>query len=184
MQAGAMGSGFCTFNGLVIAAQALRLNGAKKVGILDMDQHYGDGTENIIKKLELDYIKHWTLGGSSVNQHNADEFFENFTELLEKTFKGCSVILYQAGADPHVNDPLGGRLTSDQLRLRDHLVFEFCKKNNIGVAFNLAGGYQNPLRKVLDIHDATLIEAGLTYEIEQEYVDETEHAVIPLNTVA
>ena len=48
------GSGFCTFNGLVIAAQLLKREGRVKcVGILDFDQHYGDGTVAIIRELQL-----------------------------------------------------------------------------------------------------------------------------------
>jgi hypothetical protein len=33
------------------------------------------------------------------------------------------IILYQAGADTHVDDPLGGLLTSDQMRERDRIMF-------------------------------------------------------------
>jgi acetoin utilization deacetylase AcuC-like enzyme len=33
----------------------------------------------------------------------------------------CEVLLYQAGADPHINDPLGGWLTTAQLRERDRI---------------------------------------------------------------
>jgi hypothetical protein len=33
----------------------------------------------------------------------------------------CDVLLYQAGADPHINDPLGGWLTTAQLRERDRI---------------------------------------------------------------
>ncbi len=29
---------------------------------------------------------------------------------------------------------------------------------SLPVAWNLAGGYQNPLRRVLDIHDNTMLE--------------------------
>jgi acetoin utilization deacetylase AcuC-like enzyme len=67
-------------------------------------------------------------------------------------------LLYQAGADPHIADPLGGWLTTAQLRERDRLVFTRCKALGLPVAWNLAGGYQNPLRKVLDIHDNTMLE--------------------------
>ena len=68
--------------------------------------------------------------------------------------------MYQAGADPHVDDPLGGWLTTEQLAERDHIVFESARDLGIPVAWNLAGGYQNPLRKVLDIHDNTLRAAA------------------------
>src|SRR5436190_888042 len=39
------GEGFCTFNGLVIAVDALRTKGElERAAILDLDLHYGNGT--------------------------------------------------------------------------------------------------------------------------------------------
>ena len=66
------------------------------------------------------------------------------------------MLLYQAGADPHVDDPLGGYLTDDELAERDDIVFAETKAIGLSIAWNLAGGYQTPLRKVLDIHDRTM----------------------------
>ena len=42
------GAGFCTFNGLVIAAKAALAAGAKSVLILDLDAHCGGGTASLI----------------------------------------------------------------------------------------------------------------------------------------
>ena len=78
--------------------------------------------------------------------------------------KDCDVILYQAGADPHVNDPLGGWLTTQQLHERDRLVFEAAAELGIPAAWNLAGGYQTPLNKVLTIHDNTM-RAGASFHL-------------------
>src|SRR5688572_32025324 len=39
------GEGFCTFNGLVVAADVLKRSGeVKRVAVLDLDLHYGNGT--------------------------------------------------------------------------------------------------------------------------------------------
>ena len=46
------GGGFCTFNFLVLAALKAHEAGAKKVGIIDLDCHYGDGTQDIINTLK------------------------------------------------------------------------------------------------------------------------------------
>jgi len=40
-------SGYCIFNNSAIAAQALRDGGAKRVAILDVDFHHGNGTQDI-----------------------------------------------------------------------------------------------------------------------------------------
>jgi acetoin utilization deacetylase AcuC-like enzyme len=154
------GGGFCSANGLIVAAQVCKKVGAKKVGILDIDEHYGNGTDNIIEKLGLDYISHWTLGGHPITPENADLWLEELPSIIEEYFSDCDVLLYQAGADPHVLDPLGGRLTTEQLRRRDQIVFETCLRLSIPVAFNLAGGYQSPIEKVLEIHINTALECA------------------------
>ena len=149
------GGGFCTFNGLVIAAQKLhRDEGAKRVGILDLDCHYGNGTENIIWRLGLDWIEHYTFGGCGIRQDKSGQWLKDLTEIVVR-FAKCDVVLYQAGADPHVDDPLGGILTTEQLYERDFIVFKNLQDLGVPVAWNLAGGYQTPIRKVLDIHDNT-----------------------------
>ena len=82
---------------------------------------------------------------------------------LVTAMEDCDVILYQAGADPHIDDPLGGWLTTEQLYERDLLVFQAAAELGIPVAWNLAGGYQTPLSKVLRIHDGTMRACAETY---------------------
>lgn len=153
-------SGFCTFNGLMVTAAALHAEGARRIGILDFDHHQGDGTEDIIGKLRASkWVRHFTAGGHCGSPSDARAFFERLPGLL-RTFAGCDVVLYQAGADPHVNDPLGGWLTTAQLLERDRLVFQAFAAQGTPVAWNLAGGYQREadgsIPKVLEIHDNTL----------------------------
>lgn len=55
------GHGYSTFNGLLVAAKRLRDDGAlKRVGIIDCDQHFGDGTAEIIDEYRLDWIAHYS----------------------------------------------------------------------------------------------------------------------------
>jgi acetoin utilization deacetylase AcuC-like enzyme len=138
-----MASGFCTFNGLMVAAQCLLKNGkAKRIGIVDCDYHYGNGTDHIIGKLNLlKEIKHFTAGKSFHYAKQRQEFFEWLHEVMV-FMSDCDIILYQAGADPHVDDPLGGFLTTEEMYQRDLLVFKACKQRGIPIAWNLAGGYQ------------------------------------------
>jgi acetoin utilization deacetylase AcuC-like enzyme len=159
----ALADKFCTFNGLMVTALALKQEGlADRVGILDFDQHYGDGTEEIIQTLRTDFVKHYTAAEFYHQESQADEFLGRVPELVA-AMKDCDVLLYQAGADPHVDDPLGGWLTNQQLAERDRLVFETARELKIPVAWNLAGGYQEPLRKVLDIHDNTMRACAAVY---------------------
>lgn len=148
-------SGYCTFNGLMVAAVKLhKVDGARRVGILDCDQHYGDGTHEIIGHLGASrWIRHVTAGKGY--PRNAKRFLDALPGIV-RSFRDCDVLLYQAGADPHIDDPLGGFLTDDELAERDDIVFEETKAMGLPIAWNLAGGYQTPLRKVLDIHDRTM----------------------------
>ena len=149
------GGGFCTFNGLVIAARLVRAAfPSDEVGILDCDVHYGNGTVGIIERLDLGFIRHWTFGGERIDSDDAEAWLERLPDIVA-SFRGCRALLYQAGADPHVDDPLGGVLTSEQLARRDAIVFEGCRALDLPVAWNLAGGYQTPIERVLEIHVAT-----------------------------
>lgn len=159
----ATGGGFCTFNGLVVAAQAAKAAGARRVGILDLDHHYGNGTDQIVKRLKLDFVEHFTAGLTFKRADQARGFLDGLPALIKKRFYNCNVLIYQAGADPFVEDPLGGWLTMDELRERDRLVFNTCARMRLPVAWNLAGGYakepDGSIPKVLAIHRATAEES-------------------------
>ncbi len=149
------GGGFCTFNGLMVTARTLLADGvARRVGILDFDYHYGNGTEDILRQLGRDGIVHYTAGGEWERPQQARAFLKDVPHYLD-LMDACDVVLYQAGADAHVDDPLGGFLTDAELERRDRLVFEGLTARGVPVAWNLAGGYQQPLSKVVAIHEAT-----------------------------
>ena len=52
---------------------------------------------------------------------------------------------------------------------RDRIVFETAHRIGLPVAWNLAGGYQTPLRRVLDIHDNTLRACARVFMPAGEY---------------
>ena len=152
------GGGYCTFNGLMVAACSLReARPDLHVGILDFDQHYGNGTADIIRCLGLDWVAHYSAASEWDRADQAERFLAQIPECMAR-FAGCDLLLYQAGADPHINDPLGGWLTTDQLRQRDRQVFETARRMGLPLAWNLAGGYQEPLSRVVAIHDNTMLE--------------------------
>jgi acetoin utilization deacetylase AcuC-like enzyme len=159
--------GFCTFNGLMATAVLLRRrNLAQRVGILDLDQHYGNGTDDIIEALGIDYVRHFTAGKIDRRARDAALFLKELPALV-RGFAECDVLLYQAGADPHINDPLGGWMTTEQLRKRDELVFTTARSIGLPVAWNLAGGYQfdecGGIGPVLEIHRNSMRACAGTY---------------------
>lgn len=162
------GGGYCTFNGLIVTAQMLKKDPAvKRVAIIDLDQHYGNGTDDIIQHLKLNYIDHFTGGKKHRTPEKAELFLSELSSIIKDTCNNCEIVLYQAGADPHIDDPLGGWLTTKQLAMRDQIVFKTLKEMNIPVAWNLAGGYQKDsagsIPKVLEIHNNTLKAAFKFY---------------------
>jgi len=155
---------FCTFNGLMVTAiRLLHEKAAGKVLVLDCDYHFGNGTEDIIQRLGLaDRVENATFG----RWYREESDSRSYLQELERTvarFRDFDLILYQAGADVHIDDPMGGLLTSDQMRQRDRMVFEGAQKAGVPLAWNLAGGYQRPVSKVVKLHVATMEECVRAY---------------------
>lgn len=147
---------YCTFNGLMLTALALQAETpGMKIGILDYDYHYGNGTVDIMNVLKAENIVHITAGETFKDPEQASFFLTHIEDDLD-ALDGCAIVLYQAGADPHIDDPLGGFLSTSQLFQRDSRVFQGLRKRGIPVAWNLAGGYQKPVSKVIGIHENTM----------------------------
>lgn len=150
---------FCTFNGLMVTAAYLLANSrVKRVAILDADYHYGDGTDEILDQTGLRAnVFHLSFGQEFKRPDQADAFFARL-EALEQDLRRFEpqVILYQAGADAHIDDPLGGFLTTEQMGARDEKIFSLGKQLGIPIVFNLAGGYQRDadggISKVVRLH--------------------------------
>jgi hypothetical protein len=57
-----------------------------------------------------------------------------------------------------VDDPLGGVLSTEEMIERDRLVFGAARSTGTPIAWNLAGGYQEPLERVIALHVNTMRE--------------------------
>ncbi|MBK7025157.1 MAG: hypothetical protein IPH41_17280 [Sulfuritalea sp.] len=118
---------------------------------------------DIIDHLGLDIPLVHGRGSSAT----AERWLEQLPALITAIFRDCDVLLVQLGADPHIDDPLGGWLDDDQLCRRDRAVFTTCRAMGLPMAWNLAGGYRRDaagtIRPVLDIHDASLRECGAVW---------------------
>ena len=159
------GGGYCTFNGLMAAAiRVHELGLAKKILILDFDQHYGNGTQDIIDRLGIDYVTHITAGRSYKDRSEAWRYCYLLTLRRFLKGKNFDLIIFQAGADIHVDDPLGGIFTTEDMRERDFGIFMGgWIYNQIPIVFNLAGGYQidklGTIAPVIALHRQTVQEA-------------------------
>jgi acetoin utilization deacetylase AcuC-like enzyme len=160
------GRGFCTFNGLMATAvQLLDERYVRKVAIVDCDYHYGDGTQAIIDALALsDRVLHLSFGHSYRKPEQAEAYLAAVWELrsMFERFQP-DLVMYQAGADVHIDDPLGGLLTTEQMRIRDRQVFSIARQLSIPITWNLAGGYQvepdGSIPRVVQLHMISFEEA-------------------------
>ena len=160
----ASAGGFCTFNGLMVTAvQLLAARKLRRILILDCDMHYGNGTDDIIGRLKLESaVENLTFGRWYATPAQGQRYLEHLEREVRR-FKDFDLVLYQAGADVHVDDPLGGVLTTEQMKRREEIVFGAAKVAGVPLAWNLAGGYQQPLAKVIDLHVQTMRVCARVY---------------------
>lgn len=157
----AHGGGFCTFNFLVLAAVEVHEAGAGVVGIIDCDMHGGNGTVEIVERLDLGFIQHYSFGYDwARTEVTTSDWLKVFTLKVQDIMRVCDVVIYNAGADPHIDDPLGGALTTEEMATRDAIVFRAAQQSMTPVAISLAGGYQSPVDKVIALHNNTYRLAG------------------------
>ena len=170
------GSAYRTFNGLALVAQEYP---QKSVSVLDCDEHGGNGTEEFTRRLPN--LSQCTIHGSRFGCCGTERSrcftlqavtnnFGIYESALEQSFAQIlqwrpDLLLYQAGADPHINDPLGTLgMTTEQMKQRDQIVFQFCARNSLPVLFVLAGGYQKPIEtKLAPLHVNTFETAAFTF---------------------
>lgn len=181
------GEGFCTFNGLVVALEALRVERKiQSAAVLDLDLHYGNGTaslaesrpwlralsiygndywqnvcyRDVLERRHQDGMNHFSVPLIPTGGSDRGVLMEALEQNLEWLLANGrpDILLYQAGADPLRDDPYSPlNLSHGDLMERDRLVFEFAKANGLPVAWVLAGGYSKDIRKVVDVHVNTAL---------------------------
>jgi acetoin utilization deacetylase AcuC-like enzyme len=67
------------------------------------------------------------------------------------------MLIYLAGADPHIDGRLGRlALSVDGLARRDSLIFNAAAARDLPVAITMAGGYGRDINVTVDIHLQTI----------------------------
>jgi len=161
------GMGFCIFNNIAIATNYVIKNEiAKKVLILDIDCHHGNGTQEIFySRNNVYYIslhqypaypgtgsydesgigegKNFTLNIPLHPYTTDDEYIEHL-----KIFRKIAIdynpdaIFVSAGYDTYLHDPLTSMsITIDGFKKISGFIKETAKIIDVGVAFILEGGY-------------------------------------------
>ena len=167
------GEGFCIFNDSAIAARLMQAERkARRVAIVDLDVHQGNGTASILARDESVF----TL---SLHAENNFPFSKECSDLdvalpdgtgddaylgaLEQALTAMfdrfvpDLIIYLAGADPHEGDRLGRlKLSMDGLAERDRTVLGHAQRRRIPVAVTMAGGYGKNIQDTVAVHVQTI----------------------------
>ena len=153
------GGGFCTFNGLALVAA---MHPEMEILVLDCDEHGGDGTAMFTKSLPN--LLNFSICGSTMGAFEgprsivrkvppSDEsqawlYLNEAMDLISE--RRPHLVIYQAGMDPHRDDPLSrSKMSGEFLAKRDEFVMETLLSLAIPFFFVLAGGYQEPMEKKL-----------------------------------
>uniref|UniRef100_A0A7C1JEY6 Histone deacetylase n=1 Tax=Caldilinea aerophila TaxID=133453 RepID=A0A7C1JEY6_9CHLR len=156
------GSGYCIFNDLAVAARWVKAQGlARRVLIVDLDVHQGDGTASILQNdpdlvtfsmhCEANFPFHKERSDYDVALPAGMEDEEYLAVLAQwlpdlLTQVRPDLVLYDAGVDPHRDDALGKLALSDQgLFRRDRFVLEQCLRRGVPVAAVIGGGYSKDI---------------------------------------
>lgn len=171
------GEGYCVFNDFaIVSTYLLQNNLAKKIAIIDLDVHQGNGTSSLLKEnkdvfiLDMHGEKNYpyekipsTLDVSLPDNTNDEQYLYVLENKLSIVFDfEPDIVLYLAGVDPLKEDALGRlALTKGGLRERDYMVLNECKKRNIPVSIALGGGYAKPINLTVECY-------AQTYEVVKE----------------
>ncbi|MFM8974104.1 MAG: hypothetical protein ACKOOG_16055, partial [Actinomycetota bacterium] len=146
------GQGYCTFNGLAIAARRARRAGAARVLILDLDAHCGGGTASLIEgvagieqvDVSVSSFDHYTpTAQASLTMSCGETYLKDVEAALDAIAHPGSidVVLFNAGMDPHERAGGVGGITAEVLARREALVFSWTSAHGLPVAWVPAGGY-------------------------------------------
>jgi acetoin utilization deacetylase AcuC-like enzyme len=171
------GQGFCCFNDAAVTARWVQQQGwARRVLILDLDVHQGNGTAAIFQddpsvftisvhgESNFPFQKESSdLDIGLVSGAGDEMYLKALDEALAVAQRAgpFELLIYLAGADPLASDRLGQLSVSlPGLGLRDQRVFEWAKDQGFAVAVAMAGGYSRPIEQTVMAHVQT-IRAGL-----------------------
>ncbi|PAX52804.1 histone deacetylase family protein [Brunnivagina elsteri] len=175
------GSGFCIFNDLAIASRVLQKSGIiKKILIVDLDVHQGDGTAFIFQNDDsvFTFSMHCEVNFPGTKQKSDldvplpvgmedDEYLQTLAKYLPDLLTEVKpdLIFYDAGVDSHIDDKLGKLALTDRgLFRRDMQVLTTCVKEGYPVACVIGGGYTEDLNAVAYRHSLLHRAASEVYQ--------------------
>lgn len=163
------GSGFCIFNDLAVTVRRLLSDrDVKRVLILDLDVHQGDGTiaafhdERRVFCADIHCGENFPFHKQSAELNVAlpagttdQSYLRQVVSVLEEGLDRArpDLVLYDAGVDVFFGDRLGKfQITLSGIETRDRLVLTRLVTAGIPVAVVIGGGYQKDLQYLSHVH--------------------------------
>lgn len=169
------GAGFCVFNDVAVAARLMQEEGlARRILVIDLDVHQGDGTARIFEAdpsvftLSVHCQQNWPRRKAvsdldvGVERGTGDTAYLKIArsaviDALEASRP--DLVFFNAGVDPHRDDRLGLLdLTDEGLQTRESMVFDEVMKRGVPIVGVLGGGYSRDLdalaRRHAFLHEA------------------------------
>ncbi len=162
------GAGYCVFNDVAVAANYLKnKNYAKKILIVDLDVHQGNGNSEIFKNDDdvFTFSMHCASNYPAKKSKSdidieLEEQMEDkeYLNILHKNLKELNknkydFVFYVAGVDIHNEDRLGKlKISDDGINKRDKIVIENFYSKNIPLCGVLGGGYNKNFEKLIELH--------------------------------
>ena len=162
------GAGYCVFNDVAVAANYLLNKGlVKKILIVDLDVHQGNGNSDIFEnnKNVFTFSMH-SKSNYPAKKSKSDldieledntedqkyiETLKNSIQLLNK--QKFDFVFYIAGVDVHFNDRLGKlKLSDDGIKKREEIVIGNFFSKKIPICGVLGGGYNKNFDKLVELH--------------------------------
>lgn len=166
------GEGFCLLNDIGIAANyLLKKQLAKKILVIDLDVHQGNGTAQIFRNEARVFT--FSMHGAKNYPHrkevsDLDIGLADKTEdaLYLKTLKHTladlmekvqpDFVFYLSGVDVLATDKLGRlSMTIAGCKERDRMVLETCRRHEVPIAVSMGGGYSIRIADIIEAHANT-----------------------------
>ena len=162
------GAGYCVFNDVAVAANYLKhKKNIKKILILDLDVHQGNGNSDIFMNdkdiftfsmhCKSNYPAKKSKSDLDIELSDGLKDEEYLKILKDNLFKlnklNFDFVFYIAGVDVHLDDKLGKlKLTDDGINNRDQIVVENFYSKKIPLCGVLGGGYNKNFDKLIELH--------------------------------
>jgi acetoin utilization deacetylase AcuC-like enzyme len=163
------GEGFCLLNDQAVTANYLLCrNLAKRILIIDLDVHQGNGTAEIFQHeprvftfsmhgdKNFPFRKEISSLDVPLNDGLQDEEYLSLLNInLKKAFERAKpdFVFYLSGVDVLATDKLGKlALSKAACKERDRIVLQACKDKNLPVQISMGGGYSVDIKDIVDAH--------------------------------